>query len=143
MEVSDQPHALANLTLMKKTQFLWMETEWAIAGLNILKERDVRALTGILILDLPICSQVAVLTMLSRLWECADVYLVMEYKELVVQSSQKITVIWHVVQRGLLDRHNYFGGDCFSSFWISEVCSYLKMGNKWFTLYHAMKDKGV
>jgi hypothetical protein len=67
----------------------------------------------------------------------------MEYKELVVQSSQKITVIWHVVQRGLLDRHNYFGGDCFSSFWISEVCSYLKMGNKWFTLYHAMKDKGV
>jgi len=44
-----------------------METEWAIAGLNILKERDVRALTGILILDLPICSQVAVLTMLSRL----------------------------------------------------------------------------
>jgi hypothetical protein len=33
--------------------------------------------------------------MLSRLSECAGVYLVMEYKELVVQLSQKITVIWH------------------------------------------------
>jgi len=31
--------------------------------------------------------------MLSRLSEFADVFLVMEYKELVVQPSQKITVI--------------------------------------------------
>ena len=28
-----------------------------------------------------------------------------------IQSSQKITVIWHVMQHGLLDRCNYFGGD--------------------------------
>jgi hypothetical protein len=35
----------------------------------------------------------------------------MVYKELVAESFQKITVIWHVMQHGLLGRHNYFGGE--------------------------------